>query len=172
MQTDETNTAVKKRKNKGKYFAMVDDEDYEWLSRFNWHVKKTRWTNYAARNTERDKITRKQKSIKMHREILGIVDSNIDGDHIDFNGFNNQRNNLRVSTEAQNACHTRSRVGSTSKFKGVCWREMDKKWYAQISINKKVIHIGRYDSQEEAARAYDRKAIELHGEFAVLNFPN
>ena len=141
--------------------AIVDDEDYEGLNRFKWFAEQRGNTFYA----------RSKSSTYMHRFILGLEQG--DGkeiDHKDGNGLNNCRENLRLCTRSQNNINGRVRKG-TSKYKGVCWDKRDKKWKARISIDKKRISLGNWLSEIGAARAYDIKATELHGEFARLNFP-
>jgi len=91
-------------------------------------------------------------------------------DHIDHNGLNNRRSNLRLCTLAQNNRNMVSRTGS-SKYKGVCWHGGTKKWNAKIRLNRKCYHIGLFTDEIAAAKAYDKKAKELHGQFACLNFP-
>ena len=93
-------------------------------------------------------------------------------DHIDHNGLNNRRSNLRLCTTAQNARNVFSYKGSTSKYKGVCWYKEGRKWAAKIKLNNKAYHLGLFEDETEAAIAYDKKARELHGEFGCLNFPS
>jgi hypothetical protein len=120
----------------------------------------TTW--YARRHS-------KGESILMHREIMrprpGMV-----VDHIDHNGVHNRQSNLRVCTSAENQ-RNRPGVGGSSQYKGVSYDKEHKKWEAGITLRGKRIHIGLFESEIEAARAYDRKALELFGEFAYLNFP-
>jgi hypothetical protein len=91
-------------------------------------------------------------------------------DHIDHNGLNNTRANLRLCSQAQNNCNKPSRYGA-SKFKGVCWNRARKKWVASIQHNGKRYDLGYFTDEIAAARAYDKKAAELHRQFACLNFP-
>lgn len=105
------------KKISGKYFAMVDDEDYEWLIKFTWSVQFDLNTIYAVRHTSRK--LGKQKTIKMHREILGITNPKIKIDHIDHNGGNNQRSNLREATCSQNSMNKSCVKNSSSKYIGV-----------------------------------------------------
>ncbi len=91
-------------------------------------------------------------------------------DHYDGNGLNNCRANLRICTRQQNAYNSR-RSGGTSQFKGVHFEKATGKWRATITLKGEHFDLGLYDDEVEAARAYDRKAIELFGEFAYLNFP-
>lgn len=110
----------------------------------------------------------KWQMIRMHRLIMGITDPRIQVDHRDNDGLNNRRYNLRVASVHQNSMNTRPRKG-TSKFKGVCFQK--NKWRATIMHNYKSIGLGSFDSEFEAALAYDKKAKELFGEFARLNNP-
>ena len=148
---------------KGK-FALVDAEDYYRLAKFNWHAKLGSTTMYAARRAG-------GKMIKMHRLIMDAP-SHLVVDHIDHNGLNNARSNLRLCTIAQNSRNMLSNNGSTSKYKGVCWHKTKKKWAATIQFNKKTYHLGHFEDEIDAAKAYDKKAKELFGEFAYLNFPS
>jgi len=91
-------------------------------------------------------------------------------DHIDGNGLNNTRANLRICTYQQNVCNCKSR-GGDSKYKGISWDKRSKKWRAKIRYNSKDKHLGVFEDEIEAAREYDREAAKLFGEFAYLNFP-
>lgn len=147
--------------------AIVDASDYEWLSQFRWNVWESGRTFYVTRNI---KIPNgKWSKLFMHREILEAPpDMSID--HIDCDGLNNTRANLRLATTRQNQFNSRSQIGSTSNFKGVCWHKASQKWNAQIRIDGKLKYLGVYADPEDAARAYDIAAIELYGTFARTNF--
>jgi len=108
----------------------------------------------------------------MHRQIMNCpMDMVID--HINHNGLDNRRANLRLATRQQNSWNIKKRPGKkSSQFKGVSFCKRDKRWEAYIIYGKKHIFIGRYDDEETAARAYDTKAKELFGEFAYPNFAN
>lgn len=109
----------------------------------------------------------------MHRLILGLENGDKrQTDHIDGNGLNNQKENLRICSNGQNIrWKGKARKGKyTSKYKGVNWKPKIKKWIAQICYERNKIHIGCYSVEEDAARAYNKKALELFGEFAKLNF--
>ena len=93
-------------------------------------------------------------------------------DHIDRNGLNNCRANLRLCTAAQNMRNIVSNVGATSRYKGVHWNKRMKRWAAAIQFEKKKYHLGYFTDQIAAAKAYDKKAGQLHRQFACLNFPN
>lgn len=147
-------------------FALVDDEDFEWLNQWKWQALKHRDSFYAVRNTG-GRIAR--KCIFMHRLIMGLTDSKIEVDHEDLNGLNNQRNNLRKATRSQNAANMRSRKNSSSKYLGVYWDNNRQKWSAAITKNYKKKFLGYYDNETDAAKAYNDAAAKTHGEFANIN---
>lgn len=153
-------------------WALVDDADHEFASSFRWSAMRqgTRWCAVRYFKNNRNKY--------MHREIIGARKGFV-VDHIDGNALNNQRSNLRECTVRENIRNQNSRrktVGKSSIFKGVHWYKRDQKWKATIGFttdeNKhKVIHIGTYIQEKDAARAYDKKSLEIYGEFARPNFP-
>lgn len=140
-------------------FALVDDEDYEELSRYKWHASKS---GYALRNVRENG---KLRDIFMHLTILKPPPG-FEGDHIDRDSLNNTRANLRPATRSQNAINTGYRKG---RFRGVC--KEGAFWGARIKTDGKGVWLGTYATAEEAALAYDTAAVEQHGEFADLNFP-
>ena len=147
---------------KGKV-AIVDAQDYDWLSKYKWHAVKCDSRFYAYRSKNR-------RSVSMHREIMHAPKGMV-VDHIDGNSLNNRRSNLRLCTVSQNHQNRRRTYGS-SKYKGTWWDKRRNKWVSAITFNGKYIHIGCFDNETDAAKAYDRKAAELFGEFAYLNFPD
>ena len=152
---------------KGKY-ALIDDEDFEQLNRFRWAVQKGGNTFYAVRHA---RIKYRRCGLLMHRAILGLeYKDGVHTDHIDGNGLNNQRSNIRMCTQQQNLFNRKSNKGSSSKYKGIYWDAKKQRWRCRIVIDGEQIHIGTFKSEILAAKAYDEKAKELHGEFAKLNF--
>jgi hypothetical protein len=145
-------------------FAVVDPQDYPHLSRYKWTAAKSPNTFYAVRS-DRD------KQIRMHRQITGAP-PNLVCDHIDHNGLNNRKSNLRLCTRSQNARNQRPQTGRSSKYKGVSWHKLDKRWHARAHSNQITHHLGSFKNELDAAKAYDEKAKELFGKFAYLNFPN
>ena len=147
---------------KGK-FAIVDADDYYRLTKYKWHAARGVNTSYAAANW-------RGKGVIMHRVIMGAPDHLV-VDHIDHNGLNNTKANLRLCTTSQNNRNCVPKKGTTSRYKGVVWNKERKKWRAAITFNKKAQLLGDFENEIDAAKAYDRKAAELFGEFACLNFP-
>ena len=146
--------------------ALVDDNDFEWLSQWKWYAVFSKGTYYAVRSHRN--ANGKRTSIKMHRQILDITDSSIQVDHKNLKSLDNQRDNLRACTAVEN-CRNRSvRIG-TSQFKGVCWKKKHNQWVVRIRVNGRLIHLGYFKNEIEAARVYDSMAIKLFGEFAATN---
>lgn len=144
--------------------ALVSDEHYELVSRFNWNLKRSRGTNYAHSKTNSH-----PRYILMHRLITKAPD-NLVVDHIDGNGLNNQIENLRICSVAENNRNVKLRKDSKTGYKGVYFRKYTRKFSVQIKHEKKIYRLGCFDSAEEAARAYDEAARRFHGEFASPNF--
>lgn len=145
--------------------AIVDDEDYELVSRYKWFADrrgKYSIRYYACRKTY---IDERRVNEYMHHAILGHVRV----DHKNGNGLDNRRENIRIATQSQNMANRRSQANSQSPYKGV--RKVKLRWRAYIKPNEKPIHLGYFDTAEEAARAYDWAAKRIYGDFALLNFP-
>lgn len=147
--------------------ALVDDEDYERLSSLNWQAQRASHGWYAKRHV---RCAGKWPACQfMHRMIMmparGMV-----VDHIDGNGLNNQRSNLRVCTHKQNSANRNKRKAiNTSPYVGVHFCNRSRKWVASITVNYKKKHVGYFRTMDEAAAAYDKASAELRGEFATLN---
>lgn len=147
-------------------FALVDDDDYDFLIQWKWYAHKERESYYAVRKSVR--LNGKQKMIYMHHILLGTP-VGMKCDHQDRNSLNNQRRNLRIATNAQNLINRPSQSNNKLGIKGVY--RVGNKFRASIIFKGKTIHLGAYSSLKEAGKAYDRKAKELFGDFAWLNFP-
>lgn len=162
------------------YETLVDDEDYDFLMQWKWHTMVGKNNLYAWRNSKKGEIGWRARNdryqIQMHRVILGLTDKKIKGDHIDHNGLNNQRCNLREATQAENCRNKSSHKNSSSKYLGVYFVAANKrdgtitdKWKSSICHNGIYTKIGSYKTEIEAAIAYNTKAKEIHGNFANLN---
>lgn len=158
---------------KGK-FALVDDDDFERINAHKWYAQKNinRGVWYARRRIWHPD-TKRQSLVSMHRYILNLNDPAIIVDHIDMDGLNNTKANLRVATNSQNqANRTGKKTGVTSAYKGVHWCKTKQKWVATISLGDgKSKTLGHFTDEIEAARCYDRAAINIQTEFARPNFP-
>lgn len=166
---------VKPLNGDGIVFAWVDDEDYEWISGWKWRLDHL---GYALRRYYAGKVNgvRKQKVVKMHRQILGVSDAER-VDHRDMCKLNNTRANLRIATQAENVRNTDARKTMRGKpcssaYKGVAWDKKRNNWLASIAVNQQTTVLGAFTDEEGAAHAYDEAARRLHGEFGRLNFPH
>lgn len=145
---------------------FVDEEDFERVSKFRWHVTSHGYaaTNLSRRGPERG-------SLYMHRLILDAPPG-LQVDHINGNGLDNRRSNLRLCRAGENRRNMRP-VGGKSKYIGVYMGHLKKnKWHAGISVGNKHVHLGSFPTEEAAARARDVASIKYFGEFARLNFPD
>lgn len=148
-------------------FALVDDQDFEYLNQWKWRQHKMGRGTYVDRQAKKREGLA-SRSVYMHRAILLVTDRKILVDHIDHNCLNNQRSNLRLCTKGQNGINKYSYRGM-SKYKGVSWRKKQKMFAAQIRVNYKLIHLGFFDTEEQAAIAYNAAAVKHFAEFACLN---
>lgn len=145
-------------------FAIVDDEDYAELSKFTWFLKKGYASRSLALGYEAGK--KKVKTLSMSRVITEAKDGEM-VDHANRNPLDNRRSNLRIATPSQSASN---RVhAKKNEYRGV--KKEGEQWIASVCKDY-VRWREKYPTMEEAARAYDRKARELHGKFAILNFPS
>ena len=152
---------------KNKY-AIVDIEDYGWLSQWKWRAMKDKRTFYAVRHTPHPTNKGKKTSLLMHRLILNVP-KGMQTDHRYHNGLDNRKQNISICTHDQNNYNRQPYIGCSSKYKGV--HRHRNSWSVGITYQRKHIHIGVFKNEAKAAKAYDKKAKELFGEFACLNFP-
>jgi hypothetical protein len=152
----------------GKY-AIVDPEDYAALIKYKWHVHKAPHTFYAVHSLTNGK-KQPRKNAQMHNLIIKIPPGMFI-DHINHNGLDNRKANIRTATRTQNIWHRKKfKRPSRSQYKGVDWLKTQNKWRARIRVNGKRIYLGSFKNEIDAAKAYDVAAKKYHHEFAVLNF--
>lgn len=150
------------------YVALVDDEDYARLKNYRWSVITGKTLVAAKRNTW---TNGKGGTAYMHADIMGVKGV----DHVShalmrFKIVDNRKTNLRVATPQENSFNRRKKSGTyTSKYKGVYWKKDKKKYVVDVKAFGKVFRVGSFDDQKEAALAYDAKAVEFHGAFALTN---
>ena len=148
------------------FMALVDDEDYERLAQYKWRICPHKNATYAMRTARM--ADGRERTVQMHREIMEAQPGS-DVDHVNRNGLDNRRANLRVCSRCQNLRNRIGRRSRDSKYKGVY--QVGKRWRARIAQGGKQYHLGHFDTQEEAAKAYDAAARHHFGEYARLNFP-
>lgn len=162
----------KQGKHKGKYVAIVSDEDKD-LASVRWAIQIKRHGNYVYRKNP-DAPVQGRKHLDLHRVIMERVIAPMTlqkgqvVDHINGNGLDNRRDNLRIATPSQNAMNSKRHKDNRTGYKGVTYFRRDRNYRATIYINGKVTHIGYFDTAEEAHEAYNARAKQEYGEFAKL----
>jgi hypothetical protein len=146
--------------------ALVDDEDYEYLMQWKWFANKKGSTFYAVRSLHSNNV---RKTIFMHRLITNNINTKMQTDHLNGNGLDNRKINLRICTTSQNSMNRGLQINNTTGFKGVNYDKFSNKFRAQIRVNNIYKNLGYYIDPKDAARAYNEAAIKYHGEFANLN---
>jgi AP2 domain/HNH endonuclease len=142
------------------FVVLIDMEDLEKVRPYRWYITRDRYIRGENHLTGHE--------TEMSRLILPCSDNKVI-DHKNRDTLNNTKENLRVADKIQNAYNSIKREGCNSKFKGVSFRKNRGKWRAYITADKTTIHLGTFNSEIEAAIAYNKSAIKLHGEFAKLN---
>ena len=149
------------------YEALIDDEDWDKIKDFAWHINKRGTNLYVVSSKFKNG---KRENYKLHRLLLSAPPG-MQVDHIDGNSLNNHKSNLRLCTNQQNTCNSKKSFAGnpSSQYKGVCFYKKHKKWKSQIMFNYKQINLGLFSTELEAAIAYNNAAVRLHGEFARIN---
>lgn len=148
--------------------ALVDEADYLRFKDWKWRAIPKRGMWYAVSNPPFAATGGNRKTVYMHRLILDVA-PDIEVDHRNHDGLDNQRGNLRPATRQQQMRNTRKRAGCTSRFKGVHWAKHRQKWWARICVDGRMRSLGLFDNEIDAARRYNEEAVKLFGEFANLN---
>jgi hypothetical protein len=141
--------------------AIVDDEDFERLAPYKWHMV----GNYVCRT---DRTVSPKRTIYMHKEIMNCPKGFV-VDHINGNTLDNRKENLRIATTEQNRFNQKLRYNSSTGYKGVTFNKRFNKYQARIFKDNKTYSLGYFDNPHDAARMYNFWARDLFGEFARLN---
>jgi len=157
---------VKKIKLTRGKFALVDNRDYDYLMQWNWYSHHGHCANLWYARTDRFEENRHR--VFMHAIVAECMGLNEQVDHIDTDGLNNQRSNLRLANGHNNRNRKLS-VNNKSGYKGVCWRTDRGHWTVTIVVDNRTIYVGSTHDKKEAARMYNVAAVKYHGEFANLN---
>lgn len=142
-------------------FAIIDDEDFKLVSHLKW--------SFASAGYAISRFPNYGKLVLMHRIILGAKKGQ-SVDHKNGNGLDNRKSNIRLCSHKQNMMNRKKPSHNTSGYKGVTWDKQMKKWRVQIRHSETNSYIGLFKNIIDAANAYDKKAKEIFGEFARLNF--
>ena len=139
--------------------TLVDDGDYEYLSKWKWCYH----SGYALGYIQ-NKVTRKYNKVYIHRVIMGVKKGQ-EIDHKDGDKLNNQKSNLRMATRSENNMNRGIPKNNKSGYKGVSWSKSHKRWKAEIKVNRKYMFLGRFTNKVDAAKAYNEAAKKYFGEF-------
>jgi len=148
-------------------FALVDEEDFVRLRQHVWTLTRSKHLKYGYRQSwESGGVV---NNVRLHREVLRLPVGGPHVDHINGNGLDNRKSNLRVATQKQNSRNQKLSAANTSGFKGVYWHPLSQRWSAKIKVNGKVVSLGTHADPKDAAAAYNTAAKQYFGEFARLN---
>ena len=150
-------------------FATVDDDDYDALMKQKWRAVASNHTFYALGSTSRkDSPEYRQHALFMHR-VVNKTPEGFYTDHINGDGLDNRKCNLRTCSPQENNRNRRAKKGSKSKFKGIVWRPKIKRWEAKAVIDKKYYYLGSFVNEIDAANAYNEFVRNNFGEFCYKN---
>jgi hypothetical protein len=145
------------------YEAIIDAADVPLVEGVNWFAVVQLSAVYAQRSARR--VNGKRKAVLLHRVIMDAPDG-LEVDHVNGDGLDNRRSNLRLATRSENQHNRRVQNNNTSGFKGVSWHKRDLKWYARIGLDGRRKLLGFFDTPEAAYAAYVEASTRLHGDFA------
>ncbi len=161
----------------GKHTIIIDTEDWDRVKEYKWRIFAAACHRYPYAITDVPHPAggtkacgrARRTALYLHHAVIGKPQRGMVADHINLHGLDNRKDNLREVTYAQNNQNMRSAKNSASKYKGVSWHSQHKKWQAAAGRRRSHTHIGYYACEHEAALAYNKKALELWGEHALLN---
>jgi len=155
--------------------AIIDTEDYDKVKDYTWRLRKSQTKSdnvYYPQSLSKENY---KKTVQMYHLLVEVEKGKVI-DHINGNGLDNRKENLRLATASQNQYNGRTRVDNPHGYRGVYYAKRcpNNPWYTKIQANKGETKItkGNFSTKEEAAETYDKLAVSLHGEFAKLNFPD
>lgn len=148
--------------------AIIDSEDWDKIKHITWgygygSAKKTGYSQYVGGRPKKS-----SSQILLHRFVMNTPKGMVT-DHINGNKLDNRKSNLRICTPAQNSMNSKKHIIQSSKYKGVSWYKRDKCWRAYVNFGRRQIHLGYFAKEIDAVKAYNKRAKEVHKEFACLN---
>lgn len=150
-------------------FALVDQADYDFIKDYLWYCSANKWGAYVQ-GFPKGQAGNNRKRVSMHRVILNAP-KGMCVDHINGNGLDNRRGNIRLCTPAENSYNRKLQHNSTSGHRGVYWHKASRRWRARISYARENISLGYYNNLEDAAKAYKEAAKKYYGEFCPIEKP-
>lgn len=154
------------------FIVLVDDEDYDLVRQYNWFIKPCDHLHYAIRNMRKENGG--YTTVPMHRLLMGMPPRNVFIDHVNGNGLDNQRSNLRECTPRENKMNSRPHYNTSSKYKNVYFRKDIKNnpWQVRIRVDGKLLSFGCYPTEEDAMLVANEAIAKYHGEFGKPNTTN
>ena len=155
-------------KTHGQHNIIIDDEDWEMVKLYNWHIEYAPATLTYYVNTNKCDNNGKQHNLRLHRYLTNCPKDKM-VDHINHDGRDNRKSNIRICTHEENQWNRYKKRNNNNRYKGVSKSKKSKKWRSYINVNTKAIYLGSYPDEISAAKAYNEAAIKYYGEFALIN---